>query len=107
MEHLRQRIEAVASDRQSGATPILALALAVQQDATATGQPIVPVARALCRAQPNMASVWNAAAAAVAARFEPIHGHVELVHHQIGMRKIRSQVLAVSSGKLQDYAIDI
>jgi translation initiation factor 2B subunit (eIF-2B alpha/beta/delta family) len=71
MEHLRQRIEAVASDRQSGATAIHALALAVLQDATATGQPIVPVARALCRAQPNMASVWNAAAAAVAARFEP------------------------------------
>ena len=70
MEHLRQRIEAVATDRQSGATAILALALDVLQDAVATGQPILPVARALCRAQPNMASVWNAAASAVAARVE-------------------------------------
>lgn len=71
MEHVRQRIEALANDRQSGATTILSAALEILHEAAATGEPILPVARALCRAQPNMASIWNAAAAAVAAVDEP------------------------------------
>jgi translation initiation factor 2B subunit (eIF-2B alpha/beta/delta family) len=71
MDHLRHRIDAMANDRQSGATALLAAGLDVLRDALATGQPILPVARALCQAQPNMAALWNAAAAAVAARTEP------------------------------------
>ena len=66
------RIARVAADRESGASEILDEVIAVLRDALRTGAPITLVARDLCRAQPSMAPVWNAAVAALAspARFE-------------------------------------
>jgi translation initiation factor 2B subunit (eIF-2B alpha/beta/delta family) len=62
-----QRIALLASDRESGASEILDEVLGVFRDAMAAGVALLPVARALCRAQPSMASVWNAALEVVAA----------------------------------------
>ena len=70
-ESLTRRIALVASDRESGASEILDDALAILTDARAGAGPLVPVARALCRAQPSMAPVWNAALEALADRDEP------------------------------------
>ena len=66
-EPFEQRIALLASDRESGASEILDEVLGVFRDAIAAGVPLLPVARALCRAQPSMASVWNAALEIVAA----------------------------------------
>ena len=68
---LARRIARIASDRESGASEILDEVVGVLRDALATGAPITPVARAMCRAQPSMAPVWNAALAAVAAPHAP------------------------------------
>lgn len=61
MGPLNGRIALLASDRESGASEILDEAIAIFRDALAAGMPPLPVARAVCRAQPSMASVWNAA----------------------------------------------
>ena len=61
-----QRIALLASDRESGASEILDEVLSVFRDAVAAGVALMPVARAVCRAQPSMASVWNAALEVVA-----------------------------------------
>jgi translation initiation factor 2B subunit (eIF-2B alpha/beta/delta family) len=60
-EPLEHRIALLASNRESGASEILEEVLAIFRDAMAAGVPLVPIARAVCRAQPSMASVWNAA----------------------------------------------
>ena len=59
-------IEAIRTDELSGATEIAGRAIAVLGKAFALGQ-AGEAARALCRAQPSMAPVWNAAIHAVAA----------------------------------------
>jgi translation initiation factor 2B subunit (eIF-2B alpha/beta/delta family) len=64
---LDRRIVQLAADRESGASEIVAQAIAILRDALAAGHPIRPVARAVCRAQPSMAPVWNAALEALAA----------------------------------------
>jgi translation initiation factor 2B subunit (eIF-2B alpha/beta/delta family) len=56
----------LAADHESGASTILVEVMALLREALSSGQPIVPTARALCRAQPSMAPVWNAALAACA-----------------------------------------
>ena len=61
MDALNGRIALLASDRESGASEILDEVIAILRDAVAAGTPLLPVARAVCRAQPTMASVWNAA----------------------------------------------
>ncbi|MBM3817805.1 MAG: hypothetical protein FJW14_02130 [Acidimicrobiia bacterium] len=61
MDALNRRIALLASDRESGASDILDQVVAILRDAVAAGVPLPPVARALCRAQPSMAPVWNAA----------------------------------------------
>jgi translation initiation factor 2B subunit (eIF-2B alpha/beta/delta family) len=63
---LERRIAQLASDRESGASEILQEAIAILRAALASGQPMRPVARAVCRAQPSMAPVWNAALEALA-----------------------------------------
>jgi translation initiation factor 2B subunit (eIF-2B alpha/beta/delta family) len=63
---LERRIALVASDRESGASEILVDVIAILQEAVRTAQPITYISRALCRAQPTMASVWNAALQACA-----------------------------------------
>lgn len=65
-ESFQQRIALLASDRESGASEILDEVLSVFRDAVAAGVALVPVARGVCRAQPSMASVWNAALEVVA-----------------------------------------
>ncbi len=66
MASFEARIALLASDRESGASEILDELLGVFRDAVAAGVPLLPVARAACRAQPSMASVWNAALEVVA-----------------------------------------
>jgi translation initiation factor 2B subunit (eIF-2B alpha/beta/delta family) len=63
---VERRIAALAADRQSGASTILLEAMSLLRDALSSDEPIVPIARAVCRAQPSMAPVWNAAVAACA-----------------------------------------
>jgi translation initiation factor 2B subunit (eIF-2B alpha/beta/delta family) len=67
----KRRIALLASDRESGASEILDEALAILRDALAGPADLVPVARALCRAQPTMAPIWNASIAALGARDDP------------------------------------
>jgi translation initiation factor 2B subunit (eIF-2B alpha/beta/delta family) len=61
MDELDRRIELLALDRESGASEILEEVVAILRQAIASNAPLLPVARGLCRAQPAMASVWNAA----------------------------------------------
>ena len=63
---LERRITLIASDRESGASEILAGVMSVLRDAMDAGDDVLVVARAVCRAQPSMASIWNAALAALA-----------------------------------------
>ena len=63
---LERRIAGLAADRESGASTILVEAIAVLRDALNAGESIVPIARAVCRAQPSMAPLWNAALSACA-----------------------------------------
>jgi translation initiation factor 2B subunit (eIF-2B alpha/beta/delta family) len=68
----QHRIAQLASDRVSGASEILDEALAVLREALATPADLLPVARALCRAQPTMAPIWNATLAALGTRDDPM-----------------------------------
>lgn len=65
------RIAALAADRASGASEILARAIEILRDALAGDADVTETARALVRAQPSMAPVWNVALAAVASRDDP------------------------------------
>jgi len=65
---LNRRIAALAADRTTGASGILTTALEILTAARAADIDLPPVAQALCLAQPTMASVWNASAAASASR---------------------------------------
>lgn len=78
---LARRIALVASDRESGASEVLDEALAILTAARAAAHPVLPVARALCRAQPSMACIWNAALEAVADRDEP--GRFDRFRHRV------------------------
>ena len=65
------RIAALAADRVSGASEILARAIEILRDALAGDADLIETARAVVRAQPGMAPVWNVALAAVASRDDP------------------------------------
>ena len=68
---LARRIALLASDRDSGASDILDETLGILSEARAAGAPMKAVARAVCRAQPSMAPVWNAALEALASEEAP------------------------------------
>lgn len=69
---LRAALAALASDAESGASELLPRALSVLRAASRQGrEPLEAAARALCGAQPSMASFWNAAAAALLERTRP------------------------------------
>lgn len=68
---LRAWIARLTADRESGASEILEEALGILAHARASGEPIGTVVRALCRAQPSMASIWNAGIEALAAEDDP------------------------------------
>ena len=70
-DEFARRIDAVGADRESGASDILRETLALLGQALAQQIPAVAVGRRLCRAQPSMAPVWNAAIEAVAAEHQP------------------------------------
>ena len=74
-----QRIAAIAVERVSGASDILARSIEILREALAAGADAPTIARALVRAQPSMAPVWNAALAAVAGteRFEAFAARVQ------------------------------
>ena len=57
MDSLSGRIALLAPDRESGASEILDDVIAILREAVAAGVPLLPVARAVCRAQLTMASV--------------------------------------------------
>jgi ribose 1,5-bisphosphate isomerase len=58
---LARRIALIAADRESGASDILDAAIRILRDGRAAGVPTRLIARAICGAQPSMASIWNAA----------------------------------------------
>jgi translation initiation factor 2B subunit (eIF-2B alpha/beta/delta family) len=58
---LNSRIALLRSDRESGASEIVDEVLAIYREALAAHVPLAPLARAICRAQPTMASLWNLA----------------------------------------------
>lgn len=61
-------VRRLAADAESGASELLPHALALLRAARAQGRTaLVEVARGVCAAQPSMAPLWNAAAAALAA----------------------------------------
>jgi translation initiation factor 2B subunit (eIF-2B alpha/beta/delta family) len=62
---LNRRIDALAADRTTGASGIVAKALDILTAAKASDIDLPEVTEALCLAQPTMASVWNAATAAL------------------------------------------
>jgi translation initiation factor 2B subunit (eIF-2B alpha/beta/delta family) len=62
---LNRRIEALAADRTTGASGIVVKALDILAAVKASDIDTQEVAEALCLAQPTMASVWNAATAAL------------------------------------------
>ena len=62
---LNRRIDALATDRTTGASGIVAKALDILAAAKTSNIDLREVAKALCLAQPSMASVWNAAEAAL------------------------------------------
>lgn len=70
-DDLNRRVDLIASDRESGASEILDEVFGILRDALGAAVPIRPLARALIRAQPSMASVWSAVAQALAAEREP------------------------------------
>jgi hypothetical protein len=53
------RIAALARDRTSGASEIVARAVEILRDVLAEACDVTGAAGALVRAQPSMASVWN------------------------------------------------
>jgi len=67
-DELNRRIAQIAADNSSGASEILNDVVAILRDGRDAGLPLLPLARALVRAQPTMASVWNAAVSAMASR---------------------------------------
>jgi translation initiation factor 2B subunit (eIF-2B alpha/beta/delta family) len=62
---LPERLAALAANTTAGATELLAEALDILFTARAAGADMQDVASAICQAQPTMAPLWNAAAAAV------------------------------------------
>ncbi len=64
-EALQARVDALAADRESGASVLVQAAVTVLREALALGATQV-VARAVCAVQPGMAPIWNAALAACA-----------------------------------------
>lgn len=68
---LAQRVERLAADRESGASDILQEAIALVREARISGVPALTIAAAICRAQPSLASIWNAALEAVASEQDP------------------------------------
>jgi translation initiation factor 2B subunit (eIF-2B alpha/beta/delta family) len=66
------RATALAADRDAGASELLARLLPLLEEAIAAGpDQTVAVARIVCRAQPAMAPLWHACAAAVAEITQP------------------------------------
>ncbi len=66
-----ERIARLAADSESGASEILGRAIEILRDAIGGGAGVMGIARALVRAQPSMAPVWNAALAALASDRDP------------------------------------
>jgi translation initiation factor 2B subunit (eIF-2B alpha/beta/delta family) len=75
---LSDRIAALAADRVSGASDILARAIVILRQVLAGDADVAETARGLVRAQPSMAPMWNAALAALAGpeRFEAFAARV-------------------------------
>ena len=72
MDDLARRISDIADDRERGASEILQRAIGVLRTSMSHSAPErLRIARALCRAQPGMAPLWNAALAAIADERQP------------------------------------
>ena len=67
-ETLARRVAGIEADHTSGASALALQAVDVLDDALGFGRSAVErTGRALCRAQPTMAPIWNAAALALGA----------------------------------------
>src|SRR4051812_48513158 len=66
------RILEIGANRTAGASELLQAAVDVLADALGLGASVEPIANALGEAQPSMASLLNAGAAAIAAEQDPL-----------------------------------
>jgi len=64
-DELLRRIEALRADSTSGASALVQEAIAILSSARAAHADVDSIARLICTAQPSMAPMWNAAAAAL------------------------------------------
>ena len=78
-EQLTLRIEALRFNRTSGASGILSEAIEILFAARAARVNLQEVANAVCHAQPTMAPLWNAAAAALSPDLERLSQFAERV----------------------------
>ena len=76
---VHERLAALAADRAGGAAELLAEALDILFTARAAHADMREIARAVCEAQPTMAPLWNAAAAATAGDPERLDRFAERV----------------------------
>jgi len=76
---VHERLAALAANRTAGAAELLAEALDILFAARAANADMQAVAHAICEAQPTMAPLWNAAAAATARDSERLNQFAERV----------------------------
>ena len=76
---VHERLAALAANRTAGAAELLAEALDILFTARAARSDMREIARAVCEAQPSMAPLWNAAAAATAGDPERLNQFAERV----------------------------
>lgn len=76
---VHERLAALAANRTAGAAELLAEALDILFTARAARADMHEIARAVCAAQPTMAPLWNAAAAATADDPERLNQFAERV----------------------------
>ena len=76
---VHERLAALAANRTAGAAELLAEALDIFFTARAAHADMREIAHAVCEAQPTMAPLWNAAAAATAADPERLNQFAERV----------------------------
>lgn len=76
---VHERLAALAANRTAGAAELLAEALDILFTARAARADMHEIARAVCAAQPTMAPLWNAAAAATAGDPERLNQFAERV----------------------------
>jgi translation initiation factor 2B subunit (eIF-2B alpha/beta/delta family) len=94
---LEKRIAALASNRESGASELLADAIAILRDGLRDGG-VREAAEAICRAQPSMAPMWNAARAALQGDLERFAQRVARAPQAIARFTLETLSIGLAAG---------